>query len=655
MGNPALGYKLPFMHWSEKTNRYPPRCLLAILLVFHASLLQAQDESPFASAKALKELSIEELMNIEVTLVSRSPVKLTDVPSAIQVITREDILRSGATNLPDALRLVSNLQVAQLNANAWIISARGFNTLFANKLLVMIDGRTVYTPLFGGVLWELQNVLLEDVDRIEVVSGPGGTLWGANAVNGVINIVTRSARETRGTYVSVLHGTSLKDAEGVRHGGKIADNLYYRVYGQHFNRNGISLSDEGGNTDAWYLSQLGFRIDWQPSKKESVTFQGDFYAGKRNTDPKSFFDGQNVLVRWKHTFSEKSNFIVQAYADRYWIDDSTSLGDQMQTVDIDLQHQFRLASRHQLLWGIDFRAVSDHVVQRAGVAGLLPPRKKLDVASAFIQDAISLSKKTRVTVGTKVLHNVYTGFEVQPSLRFSVKPNDHNLAWAAISRAIRAPSRFDVDYYLPTYPVPPESPSVAGGPDFVSEKLMAYEAGYRLQPNERSTLSLAGFYNVYRDLYSVEALPGTLTYQIQNGSEGESWGGEFAGTYQLSDRWRMRAGYTYFDKDLRASRGRDFDPSYLGNDSRNNAFFQSILNMGERLELDVIGRYLDYLPKTLATAEVPEYFTFDVRLAYRWKFLELSLIGQNLREKEHAEFGSLKIARSVYGRIACRF
>lgn len=632
-------------------------CLLvAYTCLAHTPISYGQDGNSLASMHDLKKLSIEELMNMEVTLVSRAPVKLTEVGSAIQVLTRNDILRSGATSIPEALRLAANLQVAQYNSNAWIISARGFNTLFANKLLVMIDGRTVYTPLFGGVLWDMQNVLLEDVERIEIVSGPGGSVWGANAVNGIINIITRSATETKGTYVSGLSGNFINHSVEVRHGGKINDALSYRVYAQHFQRNSTVLPDGNDNSDAWKMAQAGFRMDWQASGKDAVTFQGDFYQGEKKTAPAgSPFDGQNVMARWTHKFSGKSNLIAQVYGDRYWTDDVPgTMADQLQTFDFDFQHQFAAGTHHDVMWGMDYRNVNDHTFSRTIFVGILPRRKNLDLISGFVQDAIRLGEKTTFTIGTKVLHNVYSGIEIQPTARLTFAIGDENLIWLAASRAIRAPSRYDADYYLPAFPVPPQSPSVAGGPDFTSEKLVAYETGYRFQPNERSTFSVAGFYNIYRDLYSVEALPATLTYQIQNGSEGESWGGEFTGTYQLLDQWRLRAGYTYFNKDLRSKPGHDFDPSYLGNDSRNNALMQSMLDLPGGFQLDLVARYLDYLPKTLATPEVPEYFTFDARVAFEVKHFEFSIVGQNLRKKEHLEFGPLQIPRSLYGRVKLR-
>ncbi len=619
--------------------------------------VSAQDKDSLLTAKALKSLSIEELMNIEVTLVSRAPVKLSKVPSAIQVITREQIRRSGAANVPEALRLASNLQVAQLNANTWIISARGFNTTFANKLLVMIDGRSVYTPLYGGVVWALQNVLLEDVDRIEVVSGPGGTLWGANAVNGVINIVTRSSKESQGTYVTALAGNFINHSVAVRHGGKLSDNLSYRVYAKHFDRGSMLLPSGEEGSDNWYMGQAGFRMDWTASEKDELSFQGNFYEGQRKTEPdESPFDGQNAMVQWTHRASEKSNFIGQVYFDRYWYTDVPGMvADQLQTLDFDFQHQLKLGKAHDFVWGIDYRNVNDHFFNRSTFVGILPPRKNLDLISAFVHDVMRVSERTELTAGLKVFHNAYSDVELHPSLRMSFAVSDQSIVWGAASRAVRAPSRFDVDYYLPAYPVPPESPSVAGGPNFTSESVIAYEAGYRLQPNDKSSFSLSGFYNDYDDLYSVEMLPGTLTFQIQNGSEGESWGGEFRGTYQILDAWRVIFGYTYFNKDLRSKPGHNFDPSYLGNDSRNMANFQSMLNLPHGFELDLTARYLDYLPATLATPQVPEYFTFDARLAYTIKAFEFAVVGKNLAKEQHVEFGTLAIPRSVYGQLTCRF
>jgi iron complex outermembrane receptor protein len=609
------------------------------------------------SPKELKKLSIEELINVEVSLVSRTAEKLTEAASAIQVITSDDIHRSGAANVAEALRLVPNLQVAQLNSSVWIISARGFNNIFSNKLLVMIDGRTVYTPLYGGVLWEQQTVLLEDVDRIEVVSGPGGTLWGANAVNGIINIVTKKTTNTQGLFASVTGGTFIKNMASVRYGGKINSKLSYKVYGQHFNRGATELPDGVKNQDAWRMTQAGFRMDWDATEKDAITFQGDYYNGTRKTPLKhSPLDGQNILARWSRKFSDRSDIVLQLYYDRYYREDATTASyDKMNTADADFQHRFGIGKKQNLVWGIGYRYVKDDAFfpVTAG-AGIVPRFKRLDLLTAFVQDEILLTNRLRFIAGTKLLHNVYTGWEWQPSARLAWMKAQTTL-WAAASRAVRTPSRFDVDYFLPMTPQPPTIPSVGGGPNFVSEKVLAYELGYRLHPNNISSFSVAGFYNVYQDVYSVEPRPGTFTYQIQNGSEARSWGAEFSGNYQVHKNWRLRGGYTYFDKTIRAKPGRNFDPTYLGNDVRNQVLFQSILDLPHHFQLDFTGRYLDGLAATFATVDVPAYWTFDARLAYTFKGFELAVIGQNLSEKNHSEFGAANIPRSVYAKISARF
>jgi iron complex outermembrane recepter protein len=604
----------------------------------------------------LKKLSVEELMNIEVTLASRTPQKLTGSASAIQVLTGEDIRCSGATNIPEALRLVPNVQVAQITASAWIISARGFNTIFANKLLVMIDGRTVYTPLFGGVIWEQQNVVLEDVDRIEIVSGPGGTLWGANAVNGVINIVTKGAKNTQGLYAMASAGTFIKDMAELRYGGKIGEKIFYRVYGQHFDRKQTTLPNRTDNTDAWGLTKGGFRMDWEATASDAFTLQGDIYDGARKTTGgNSPLNGQNILGRWSHTISDNSDLSLQLYYDRYFREDIPGTGsDKLKTFDIDFQHRFPLPSQ-SFLWGVGYRLVKDEALFRTTNVGILPPEKTLNLFNGFIQDEITLHEQVRFTIGTKFTHFTYSGFELQPSARLAWNIQSKSTLWTAVSRAVRAPSRFDVDYFLPTYNVPPTSPSVAGGPNFISEKLTAYELGYRFQPNQRSSFSIATFYNIYHDLYSVEALPGTLTYQIQNGSEGESWGAELSANYQVTDKWRLRGGYTYFDRDLRAKAGHSFTPDYLGNDVKHRAVLQSILDLPFHLQLDIAARYLDNLPKTIATVAVPSYFTFDTRIAYTFRQFEIAVVGQNLWENKHTEFGALNFPRNLYAKISARF
>lgn len=601
-------------------------------------------------------MSIEELMNFEVTSVSRRPERLFEAASAVQVITRADIQRSGAATLPEALRLASNLQVGQLNSFATIISARGFNALFANKLLVMIDGRVVYTPLFAGVFWDVQNVVLEDVDRIEVISGPGGALWGANAVNGVINIITRSAADTQGLLASVAVGSFLKDQVTARYGGRVGERLFFRIYAQHFDRDNTFLADGQDHADAWRMTHGGFRMDWLPSEASTLTLQGDLYGGALHTLPnESSTNGQHVLASWTRTFSAGSDLRVQAYFDRTWrYQDPGGVTDALATADLDAQHRFPLARRHSILWGAGYRLMGSEVRYDTTTRAFLPPRKTLQLFSAFVQDDVTLVPgRLKVTVGTKLEHNTYSGLEVQPGTRLTWTPDARQTIWSAVSRAVRSPSRIDKDFYIPGYPVPPPDPSVAGGPHFDSEKLVAYELGYRVQPAADLSLAVAAFYNTYDDLYSVEALPGTRTYQIQNGSEGDSWGAELSGTYQPAPWWRLRGGYTYVYTDLRSKPGRTFDTSILADDPKHQFLLQSMLDLPGRFQLDVVSRYVSERP----ARPTPSYFTFDARLAWLHSQWEFAIVGQNLWEKRHSEFAGeqVQIPRGIYGRLTWRY
>lgn len=629
-------------------------CLLFSSLSIYSQDTFQQDTLP----SKLKSMSMEELMNLEVTSVTKQPEKLTDVASAIQVITDKEIRRSGATNIPEALRLVNNLQVSQIQSNAWVISARGFNNIFANKLLVMIDGRTVYSPLFAGVFWDVQNVLLEDIARIEVISGPGGTLWGANAVNGVINIITKSAAETQGVYYTRSMGNYLESVDALRYGGKIGDDFSYRVFGQHSVRGNTMKGGEDFD-DNWQMTHGGLRIDWDLSSSDQLMFQANAYGGiEENLPEHSTTDGQNVMARWTHSFSETSQLMVQGYFDRTWRDDKPStITDQVNTYDLEFQHSFQLGENHNLLWGGGYRLMQNLTRNSTDFVGFLPQQRDMDLYSIFIQDDITLiPDRVSLILGSKLQHNVFTGFEVQPSLRFTYSPSQKSTIWAAVSRAVRTPSRIDVDYFIPTVPVPPGSPNVAGGPDFRSESVVAYELGYRFQPASSLMLSVAAFINDYDDLFSVEALPGTQTYQIVNGSDGTSTGLEFAATWQVFDRWRVRGGYTWFYKEL-TTRTELYNVQNLGNDARNQFLFHSILNITDDVHFDVVLRGRTELVGTA----LPHYLTFDARVAWNVnQWFEVSVAGQNLPKPYIQEYGTPDgngnwIERSIYAKIACRF
>jgi iron complex outermembrane receptor protein len=640
---------------NERVHSY--RFLLPVLLVYSLvipDLTFAQEQKDPLSSHSLKKLSLEELMNIEVTSISMRPEKLTEVASAVQVITGEDIYRSGVTRLPEALRLASNLQMGQANSHDWAITARGFNGLpsaggiLANKLLVMIDGRSIYNPLFGGVYWDVQNTLLEDLDRIEVVSGPGGTLWGANAVNGVINIVTKSAKETQGLYVSGAAGSLLQDHFEVRYGFRLDSNIFCRIYGQRFDQRNTELPNGKSARDAWHMTQGGFRMDYYLSKANTLTLQGDFYGGVENKDSlkkRTVTDGQNVLTRFTHLFSDKSNLNVQLYFDRTWRKTPHSVNPffyDLKTYDIDIQHRFAIGRRQSILWGAGYRLQQDQTAR-----SFVPLSRDMPLYSAFIQDEITITPDLiKLTIGSKFLHNVFSGFEIQPSVRIGWTPNKRHTIWTAVSRAVRTPTRFDSDVTIT--PI-----------KFDSEKVIAYELGYRVKPVDQLSLSFATFYNRYTDLRSLDSNSNpALPIVLANSQRAESWGFEFSGNFRATEWWRLRGGYTYFDKTINSTSPKVLPVSsaFEGVDSKHQFMFQSIMDLPRNLQLDLTSRYADVLPAVTPTIPgVPAYFTFDARLAWRFKLFEISVVGQNLFEDEHLETGASIIPRTIYTRITCQF
>ena len=620
-----------------------------------SSILWAQPNTQL-SPSALKKLSVEELMNIEVTSVSKSPEKLTEVASAIQVLTGEDVQRSGATRLPDALRLASNLQVAQSNSHDWAITARGFNgaplltNTLSDKLLVMTDGRSVYTPLFGGVFWDVQNVLLEDLDRIEVVSGPGGTLWGANAVNGVINIITKNARETQGLYVSAATGNLLRDQLALRYGFHTDSFHYFRVYGQRFDQHSIQLPDGSDAQDHWAMTQGGFKMDYFPSVKTTVTLQGDLYGGRENNAQSTEVNGQNVVGRWSRQFSKKSDLSLQVYFDRTLRDlPVLSFKEVLNTYDADLQYHFSLGQRNAILSGVGYRLMDDSVTNSTRIT-FSPARKKLQLFNAFLQDQIEIVPRRLVlTLGTKLLHNDYSGFEWQPSARFAWTPNDEHTVWAAVSRAVRTPARLDADETTPSL-------TTLNG-EFDSEKVVAYEIGYRVHPVDRLSFSVATFYHKYDDLRSVNKNPfAPPSFIFANDQQAETWGFELSGNYFLQSWWRLRGGFSFLSKQF-YFKNESVRPSSIvleGIDPKNQLLLQSIIDLPKNFQIDVVGRYVDLLAAS-PTLTIPSYLTFDARLAWIFKRFTLSVVGQNLGEKAHREFGLWQVPRSYYVKTAFRF
>ena len=638
-----------------KVKRFKPCYAIGLFLaLLSPAIMKAQ-----TADKKLKKLSLEELMNIEVTSVSKSAEKLTEVASAIQVITQQDILRSAATSIPEALKLASNLQVSQVSSHHWAISARGFNNSYANKLLVMIDGRTVYSPLFAGVLWDAQNIMLEDVERIEIISGPGGSLWGANAVNGVINIITKNATETKGIVASATVGTFLDDMLEARYGGGLGQKFSYRVYGQYRDLDNTYLRNGNKNNDEWRSSQGGFNATWTPANDNELTFQGNFYGGRDKTgDKPSSMDGQNLMGKWKYTISEKSEFVVQAYADRTWRHDFASIfTDELYTYDIELQHSFALKANQKILLGAGYRYMDDWTQMSTSIIGFVPKDRKMSLFSSFVQDEISFFKDAlKLTIGSKLQHNNFSGFELQPSARAAWVPYKQHTIWGAVSRAVRAPSRIDVDY---NYHVNPSMPSLAGGPDFVSEKVIAYELGYRVQPTQSISLSLATFYNSYDDLRSVEVSPGTQIYHIKNGIKGSARGLEFLGNFLVTDKWSLKGGYSYFWKVLKnkpSNQNPQSASASLGSDAEHIGLVQSILNLPAGFQFDVVARYISDLPVPQSSPAVSSYYGLDARIGFQpVKHFEISVSGQNLLKKKHIETGNTQIDRSFFGKVTWRY
>ena len=629
------------------------------------------------SLAAYKKMSLVELMNLDVTSVSKEPEPYGQAPAAIEVITQDQIRRSGASSIPEALRLADNLAVAQKNSHDWGISARGFNTDLANKLLVLMDGRTLYTPLFSGVFWDVQDYLLEDIDRIEVISGPGGTLWGANAVNGVINITTKSAKDTQGVFAEAGGGTWLQDFVGLRYGGTLSSNVFFRVYGKYFDRGDQVFANGDDASDSWRMGRGGFRLDVEASPQNTFTLQGDLYSGDENvaTGGNTRVSGGNVLGRWSHTFSEDSDMSLQMYYDRTHLDKASvanpfapagNITDDLDTYDVDFQHRFSLGGRNHVIWGLGYRFTHD-VVDPAPTLTFLPTHLEHHLFSGFVQDEVRILDNLFFTLGTKLEHNDYTGLEVEPSARLKWNVTDKQMLWGAVSRAVRTPSRIDRDLVEPTYlPQPFPQSFLRGDSDFVSETLIAYELGYRAQLHPKVSVSLSTFYNDYDHIRSASTTKTTFfPFFFENNVEGETYGGEFGINYQVLDWWRLHAAYNLLKEDLRVKSGKSDINDALNEtaDPQHQFSLRSSMDLPHRVELDAALRWVDTLHNNRGSTvgTVPSYFELDVRLGWHpTDRLELSIVGQNLLHDQHPEYGfpdstREEITRSVYGKVTWRW
>lgn len=577
------------------------------------------------SVEDLRLLSIDDLANIEITSVSKRPEPISQAPASVYVITSEDIRRSGVTSLPDALRLAPNLQVARLTSQSYSVSARGFNSYQAsNKLLVLIDGRSVYTPLHAGVYWDQQQVMLEDVDRIEVISGPGGTLWGANAVNGVINVITRHSADTQGGLVSTQYGT-VDQRGALRYGGRLGENGSYRVYAQDLERGPMVRSNGNSATDAWDNEQGGFRVD-KATLNNNFTFQGDVFDNA--IDLGGHNRGGNLLARWTHQLGAGSSLELQTYYDRV---ERTLPGllDSLETFDVQAQHSFKPDEDQQIVWGGGFRSTTDEFANRLNPFVLDPETDTIYLSNVFAQDSIKLDPTVTLTLGTKFEHSSLSGLEYLPSGRIAWQFAQDHMLWSAVSRAVRTPSRIDRDLVFPGV--------LERASDFESEKLMAYELGYRGQPTTETSVNVTLFLHDYGDLRVLGLAPnGQLMFD--NKMEGQVYGVETWGDYRVRPWWRLSAGFTLMQKnlDLKPGATQIALDQHMGNDPDHQFSLRSSINVFNDVDFDVGLRSVDDLPNP----RIPSYLQLDVRVAWRVApDLELSLSGFNLLDDRHPETG----------------
>jgi iron complex outermembrane receptor protein len=600
---------------------------------------------------ALADLTLEQLSNIVVTLVSRRSESLADAAASVYVISSEDIRRSGAASLQEVLRLAPNLQVARADANQYAITARGFNGPLTNKMLVMIDGRTVYSPLFSGVFWEAQDVLLDDIDRIEVVSGPGGTLWGINAVNGVIHVITRTGGDTRGGLAKGGIGTEDRLA-AARYGARLGK-ADVRFYTQYREKENTERPDGTEIPDASDRIQAGFRADWT-TPAHVLTLQGDAYRGTID-QPVSEREirGANVLGRWTRNLDDGQTLRLQAYYDHTERDQPGSINEVLGTYDIELQHGFHPGAKHNVLWGGGYRYQPDRVTNLGPGFAFRPASRILRVANVFAQNDISLRENLLLILGIKLEYNDYTEFEYLPNVRVSWKPEPTRLLWGAWSRAVRAPSRIDRELFSPA---DPPHILLAGGPDFDSEVSHVFEVGYRDQVTSAFTISATGFLLDDEGLRSFEPSPEGPVFD--NGIEGTVTGVETWGSYRTGSAWRVSAGFVYQDQDLEVTPGfvaLGTGTAQLGNDPDHWWMMRSSLTVLQEIEFDAMIRYVGSLPEP----HVPSYTAVDAKIG--WALdprAEIALSGRNLLDDHHAEWGTPaarpEFERAVFAEVKLR-
>jgi iron complex outermembrane receptor protein len=623
--------------------------------VLAASAVRAQ------SVEDVQGLSISELANLQVSSATKTSEALGDAPAALYVITHDEIIRSGATDLPGILRLAPNLFVAQTSAHSFVITARGFagnsaDQSFANKLLVLIDGRTVYNPLFSGVDWDAIGVVPEDIDRIEVISGPGATLWGANAVNGVINIITRKSYQTQGGLVDVTAATNGESAT-IRYGGRISDDLTYRAYATDFALGDTDTATGADARDHWSRPQGGFQLDWTPSSADALTLSGDGYDGSeaQPTGPDANLNGFNLNGHWDHTFDNGSELRVQGWFNReargsdqtggtpYWYD----------SFDLDVQHDFQLGSSQTIVWG---GGVRDTLYRIYPIQNFfyLPSNGRLVMSDLFGQDTLALTRAVELILGLKVEDDPSVGVAPLPSARLTWRAAPQLLLWASAQKAIRSPTPFDTDAMEKLG----GAVFLTGNPDFKSEKLTTYEVGLRAQPFERLSMSVSGFYNDYDDLRTIEFRPGrSFPLEWGNLLAGHTYGLEAWGDLQATSWWRLSAGVDLLQKQLGFLPGSSqlLGTAQAGDDPPAQASLRSAMNLGPNVTLDVDVRDVAALPDPY----VPAYTEANVALTWNLtRRLQIALAGFNLLQDHHLEFAApeaTEVPRTAEAELRLRF
>ncbi len=632
----------------------------------------AADATITTNADASSDLSLEQLINMQVTSVNKKQEKLFDSAAAVTVLNTDDILRSGAASIPEALRLVPGLDVAQVNSGAWAISSRGFNSQFANKMQVLVDGRSVYNPLFSGVFWDSQQQMLDDLDRIEVIRGPGATVWGANAVNGVINIETKSAKDTQGGLVYGSGGNVHLTTDGGRYGGQIGDNTYYRVFGSYQKNNNFPQQATGNSgTDANQGADGGFRVDhYADGERTHLTWQGDMSTSDLDRGDSAGSD-INSELRLERELSDRSSIDVEAYYDRLYHSLFNVCAETFDTFDLTAQHTFGLGENNDVIWGLGYRVFT---TQLQSVSPSIPDYQSvanLQLFSAFVQDEFKLiPDKLTLTAGTKVEHNDITGFEIEPDFRGVFKPAENQTVWASVSRAVRTPNllesrqAFAFGFFGP--PTNGTFLALVGNPGVKSEVLWAYEAGYRIEPTKRIDVDLATFYNDYTRSLNfgpgpvfLAGPPGTAYTIIGttygNTGSGHTYGGELSTTFSPTDDLRLTAGYSLLKEDLD-------NPPVFGapsqshkQDPEQQAMLRCSYDFSKQLSADAQVRYVDQF------VGVSSYVTADARLAWHPNDrVELAVVGQNLFQPQHVESPAIfspvtEVPRGFYGKVTLKF